>query len=170
MNNVDILILLLIEMLSCVTSHSSPKYFTYMFWYQHCSYLFHIGADTLYLLWSLNTNKKIWTLAKMYASCQSHISSWADVETESDTESLPDRLINPGEYEPMVPTAEEHTAADPQKTWGSQWRTHEKADSCIHLWWIWCVLWLSTQAKSMSQHCERNCVSVICEINIVVIS
>ena len=39
-----------------------------------------------------------------------------DVETESDTESLPDRLINPEEYEPMVPTAEEHTAADPQKT------------------------------------------------------
>ena len=33
------------------------------------------------------------------------------VETESDTESLPDRLINTEEYEPMVPTAEEHTAA-----------------------------------------------------------
>ena len=31
-------------MLSCVTSHSSPKHFTYMFWYQHCSYryLFHV--------------------------------------------------------------------------------------------------------------------------------
>ena len=56
----------------------------------------------------------------MYASCQYHISSWADVETESDTESLPDRMINPGEYEPMVPTAEEHIAADPQKTWGSE--------------------------------------------------
>ena len=38
------------------------------------------------------------------------------METESDTESLPDRMINPGEYEPMVPTAEEHIAADPQKT------------------------------------------------------
>ena len=35
----------------------------------------------------------------------------AEAETESDTESLPDRLINTEEYEPMVPTAEEHTAA-----------------------------------------------------------
>ena len=34
----------------------------------------------------------------------------ADVETESDTGSLPDRLINPGEYEPVLPTTEEHTA------------------------------------------------------------
>ena len=33
----------------------------------------------------------------------------ADVEAESDTGSLPDRLINPGEYEPLQPTTEEHT-------------------------------------------------------------
>ena len=31
----------------------------------------------------------------------------ADVEAESDTDSLPDRLINPGEYEPLLPTTEE---------------------------------------------------------------
>ena len=36
----------------------------------------------------------------------------ADMEAESDTGSLPDRLINPGEYEPVLPTTEEHTAAD----------------------------------------------------------
>ena len=30
----------------------------------------------------------------------------ADVEAESDTGSLPDRLINPGEYEPLLPTTE----------------------------------------------------------------
>ena len=36
----------------------------------------------------------------------------ADVEAESDTGSLPDRLINPGDYEPVLPTAEEHTAAE----------------------------------------------------------
>ena len=35
-----------------------------------------------------------------------------DVEAESDTGSLPDRLINPGEYEPVLPTTEEHTAAE----------------------------------------------------------
>ena len=32
---------------------------------------------------------------------------------ESDTDSLPDRLINPGEYEPMLPTTEEHSTAEP---------------------------------------------------------
>ena len=37
----------------------------------------------------------------------------ADVETESDTNSLPDRLVNPREYEPVLPATEEHTAAEP---------------------------------------------------------
>ena len=42
-----------------------------------------------------------------------HISkAEADVEAESDTGSLPDQLINPGEYEPVLPTTEEHTAAE----------------------------------------------------------
>ena len=36
----------------------------------------------------------------------------ADVETESDTVSVPDRLINPGEYKPVLPTREEHTAVE----------------------------------------------------------
>ena len=36
----------------------------------------------------------------------------ADVEAESDTGSLPDRLINPEEYEPVLLTAEKHTAAE----------------------------------------------------------
>ena len=31
---------------------------------------------------------------------------------ECDTGSLPDRLINPREYEPPLATTEEHTAAD----------------------------------------------------------
>ena len=28
-------------------------------------------------------------------------------------DSLPDRLINPGEYEPMLPTTEEYSTAEP---------------------------------------------------------
>ena len=36
-----------------------------------------------------------------------------DVETESDTGFLPDQLINPREYKPVLPTTEEHTAAEP---------------------------------------------------------
>ena len=35
----------------------------------------------------------------------------ADVEGKSDIDSLPDRLINAGDYEPVLPTNEEHTAA-----------------------------------------------------------
>ena len=40
----------------------------------------------------------------------------ADVEDESNTGSLPDWLINPGEYEPVLPTTEEQTAADLTKS------------------------------------------------------
>ena len=39
----------------------------------------------------------------------------AEVDVESDTGSLPDRLVNPGEYEPVPPTTEEHTAAEENK-------------------------------------------------------
>ena len=33
----------------------------------------------------------------------------ADVEAESVTDSLPDRLVNPEEYKPVISTTEEHT-------------------------------------------------------------
>ena len=36
-----------------------------------------------------------------------------DVEAESDTDSLPDWLINPEEYEPVLLTTDEHSAAEP---------------------------------------------------------
>ena len=39
----------------------------------------------------------------------------ADAEVESDTGFLPDWLINPGEYEPVLPTTEEQTAATSQR-------------------------------------------------------
>ena len=35
------------------------------------------------------------------------------IEVQSDSDSLPDRVINPGEYEPVPQTAQEHTAAEP---------------------------------------------------------
>ena len=37
------------------------------------------------------------------------------METESDNGSLPDRLINPGEYEPVLPTTQEHSTAEPTR-------------------------------------------------------
>ena len=39
--------------------------------------------------------------------------SEADVETESDIQSHPNWLINPGEYEPVLSTTEEHSTAEP---------------------------------------------------------
>ena len=53
-----------------------------------------------------------------------------DDEAEHDTGSLPDQLITPDEYEPVVLTTEEHRAAEP--TDSNQWS--KKADSCVHLW------------------------------------
>ena len=50
----------------------------------------------------------------MYKTCmQTTRPPSEDVEGDSDTGSLPDRLINPGGYEPMLPTTEEHSAAEP---------------------------------------------------------
>ena len=34
------------------------------------------------------------------------------MEAEPDNGSLPDRLVNPEEYQPLLPTTEEHTAAE----------------------------------------------------------
>ena len=36
----------------------------------------------------------------------------ADVKAKSDTGYLPDRMVNPGEYEPLLQTTEEHTSAE----------------------------------------------------------
>ena len=58
----------------------------------------------------------------------------ADMEAESDTGSLPDRLINPGEYEPLLPTTEEHTAADSTEDKELISEEPSKVDSCVHLW------------------------------------
>ena len=49
----------------------------------------------------------------------------ADMEAESDTSSLPDRLINPGEYEPVLPTTEEHTAAELTETKSQSMKSQE---------------------------------------------
>ena len=43
---------------------------------------------------------------------QATIHAQKDIVAESDIDSLPDRLINPGEYEPVLPTTEEHTTAE----------------------------------------------------------
>ena len=54
-----------------------------------------------------------------------HTSEVEDVEAESDTGYLPDQLINPGEYEPVLPTTEEHTAAELTDTKSQSMKSQE---------------------------------------------
>ena len=49
----------------------------------------------------------------MFRTTRSNSEAKKDVESKSDTASLPDRLMNPGEYEPVLPTTEECTACRP---------------------------------------------------------
>jgi len=58
--------------------------------------------------------KKKYTDMKRYIMANRHSSrAEAEVESESDTDSLPDRLINPNEYERLSFTAQEHRVAEP---------------------------------------------------------
>ena len=71
--------------------------------------------------------KMCWQVARHTSQAE------ADVEAaESDTGSLPDRLINPERYEP-VHNRREHTAAEPTED-KSKSRKAKKTDSCVHLW------------------------------------
>ena len=117
MNNVDIVILFLLEILIFVTSTYS-KLLTYLI----------LGSTLLLLVPHMilifyicrKLAKKIGItqcLKRMYKTCiqttRPPSETEADVEADSDTDSLPDRLINPGEYEPVLLTREEHSAAEP---------------------------------------------------------
>jgi len=53
---------------------------------------------------------------KRYVSANRHtIQVQGDREAEFNTESLPDRITNPGEYDPMLPVAAEHSFAEPNE-------------------------------------------------------
>lgn len=54
--------------------------------------------------------KKYETL-KICAPVARHMSNTAETDVKVDG-SLPDQLINPGDYESLLPTKAEHTAAD----------------------------------------------------------
>ena len=127
MTTVDILILFLLETLSLATSYSatsnpakavfnvfllpilllSVPHILLIFYI--CSMLAKKAGITQRLKMKYNT----WS--RCVLTLRHTRQAEADVETESDTNSLPDRLINPGEYEPVLPTIEVHTAAEPVK-------------------------------------------------------
>jgi len=53
---------------------------------------------------------------KRFVSANWHtIQVQADREAGFNTESLPDRIINPGEYDPMLPVVVEHSVAEPNE-------------------------------------------------------
>ena len=121
-NNVDILILALLVAFSVellVAAYALPRApnFTY---YAHGSALLlsvpHM-ALIFYICYMLAKKAGvIQCLERKYKSLKAcvqatrHISQAEDAE--SDTNSLPDRVINPGEYEQLLPTTKEHTAAE----------------------------------------------------------
>ena len=47
-----------------------------------------------------------------FKACMTQISD-GEIEVESDTNSLPHRVLNPGEYEPVPQTAQGNTSAEP---------------------------------------------------------
>ena len=115
-NNIDILILLLLEGLSFAfytvmyMPTSTPSGHAVMI-----SILLIAVPHMVLILYICNMlfkkvgitqcpKKKLYMLPARYTD--------ADVESESDTDSLPDRLINPQEYEPVLPTRGELTAAE----------------------------------------------------------
>ena len=119
MNNIDIVILFLLGVLIFLTSSSGSPLLTYfilvttlLLLIPHMILIFficHKLANKIGITQCLKRKYK--TLKRCMKATRPTSEAEADVEVESDTGSLPDRLINPGEYEPLLPTTKEHTTA-----------------------------------------------------------
>ena len=121
-NNVDILILALLMVFSVellVAAYAYPKEPNFT----HCALgsalLLSVPHMTLifYICYVLSKKAGItqclerkYKTLKACVQATRHISQAEDAE--SDTNSLPDRVINPGEYEQLLPTMKEHAAAE----------------------------------------------------------
>ena len=121
-SNVDFLVLAMLEILSllllAVTNHPAATKFTYLILgsalllgVPHMIMVFY----TCYVLikktdFAQCLKRKQERLKRCMQVTKNTDQAEADVE--SDTSSLPDRLVNPGEYEPVLLTTEEHTAAE----------------------------------------------------------
>ena len=123
MNNVDIVILFLLEILIFVTSSSVSPLLTFiilgttlLLLVPHMILIFficHKLAKKIGITQCLKRRYK--TLKRCMQATRPTSEAEVDVEAESDTSSLPDQLINPGEYESVLPTTGEHTAAELNK-------------------------------------------------------
>ena len=122
MNGIDIVILFLLEVLMTVASIPSPKHYTYtilisalLLCIPHMVLIFYICCKLTKKAGITQCLKRIYKSLKICAGrCTGQTE--ADVEADFDTGSLPDRLLNPGEYESVLPTREEHTAAEPTES------------------------------------------------------
>ena len=116
MNNVDIVILFLLAVFLVATSHSVSHHFPYVLLISVLLLGIPHMVLILYVCYRLTKKAGITQCLKRkhkaLKGCILAIThTSADVEAESDTGSLPDRLINPEEYEPVLLTREEPTAA-----------------------------------------------------------
>ena len=120
-NNMDILILLLLEGISFAfytvmymptsrTSRHAIVISTLLIAVPHMVLILYICNTLAKKVGLTQCLKKKYKTLKLYMLP----ARWsdADVESESDTGSLPDRLVNPQEYEPVLPNRGELTAAE----------------------------------------------------------
>ena len=122
MTNADILVLFLFELFSLATNKPSEAFFTYfstillsalLLYVPHMALIFYICymlAKKVGIAQYLQVKYK--TLTTCLQTKRHTDEAEADVETTLDTGSLPDRLVNPGEYRPLLLTTEEHTDAE----------------------------------------------------------
>ena len=120
MNNVDIAILFLLEILMLPTSNLTSDYLTYsilgsalLLLIPHMVLIFYIFHKLAKKTGITQYLKRKYKALKRCIEAAGHTGqAEADVETQSDTASPPDQLINPGEYEPVLSTMKEHTTAE----------------------------------------------------------
>ena len=124
-NNVDNFILVLIASCSlallAATYHSATNIFT-------CSILISVMLISIphlvlifYICYTLAKRAGIsLCLKKHYQTLKAYVvdagctrQTETDMESQFSVDSLPDWLINPEDYEPVLRTAEKHTAAEP---------------------------------------------------------
>ena len=121
MNNVDFVILVLLVILIFVTSTSGSSLSTFtilgstlLLLVPHMILLFYICRKLAKKIGITQCLKRMYkTLKRCIQTTRLPSEAEVEVEADSDTDSLPDRLINPGEYEPVLPTTEVHSTAEP---------------------------------------------------------
>ena len=125
-NNADFLILVLLTLMSLVflvlMCHPSTSTFscqllisTLLISIPHLVLMCYICYDLANKAGITQHMKKKYHTLKTYmldTRCRWQAETHVEDEAESDTGSLPDRLINPEEYEPVLTTAGKHTAAE----------------------------------------------------------